>query len=266
MTAQIGMPVTDDDWGALVGIRRRQIARFLTWAVERERVESLRLANRGDVARVRRITDAFGEPWWAAVVYSCFDSEVGTLAVAHAFHDPVSAREAERLLLDIVLPRGAVQHHRTQPGHRGAKVALVSACARVRDFERILKTEGGFHGRYDELRSLRAKQWGRTTCYDLLVRTGQLKIGSVVEYAPDRAYLAESTGPRKGFHLIWGIEVTRSNVAACEALLHRWGEQWQRVADQVGVPWTGEPYGPGDFENALCIFQERRNHGYGITS
>jgi len=265
MVAKIRPPVTEEDWIALVGHRRRHIARFLSWAAEREAEDSMRLSNRSDILRARRITGAFTEPWWAAVVYSCFDSEVGTLAVAESFNDPVSAEEAARLLSDIELPPGAVQHHRTQPGHKGAKIALISACARAQDFERILREGKGFHDRYEALRRLPAKQWGRTTCYDLLVRTGQLKIGSATRYQPDRAYLADSTGPRKGFHLIWGIEVTRSNADECESILRGWGERWQRIADQVGVTWTGEPYGPGDFENALCIFQERGGPGYGST-
>jgi hypothetical protein len=260
------MPVTDDDWAALVGIRCRPIARFLSWAAEREAIDSMRLANRGDINRVRRITGAFGQPWWAAVVYSCFDSEAGTLAVAEAFHGPVSAREAARLVSDMELPTRAVQHHRTQPGHTGAKLALIAACARAPDFEAILNTGSAFHDRYLALRGLQARQWGRTTCYDLLVRTGQLKIGSAVGYEPDRAYLADSTGPRKGFQAIWGIEVNRSNADECETLLRGWSDLWLRVADQVGVTWTGKPYGPGDFENALCIYQDRGNPGHGITS
>lgn len=257
--------MANGDWGSVVQVRRRPIARFLAWAAERETADSMRLANRSDIPRVRRITDAFGQPWWAAVVYSCFDSEVGALAVADAFHDPVSAEDAARLVSGIELPTGAVRGHRTQPAHKGAKVALLSACARARDFETILKTGSAFHDRYLALRGLQAPQWGRTTCYDLLVRTGQLKIGSVSSYEPDRAYLADSTGPRKGFHLIWGIEVTRSNADECEAMLRAWSVRWQWVADQVGVTWAGEPYTSGDFENALCIFQERGNPGYGLT-
>ncbi len=75
-------------------------------------------------------------------------------------------------------------------------------------------------------------------------------------------YLAGSTGPRKGFFLIWGVEVTRSNADQCEATLRGWTDRWHDIADQVGVTWNGEPYGPGDFENALCIFQESGNAGY----
>jgi hypothetical protein len=266
MSARLQLPSTDDEWTALVSTRHRQIGRFLFWAAEREATGSMRLSDRGDIARVRRITDAFGEPWWAAVVYSCFDSELGTLAVAQDFHDPVNAGHAARLLSEMKLPPGAIAGHRIQPAHKGAKVALVSACARAGDFGAILSARHGFHDRYLALRGLHAPQWGRTTCYDLLVRTGQLGIPSGSRYEPDRAYLADSTGPRKGFKLIWGIEVNRSNANECETLLRGWTRRWQRIADQVGVAWVGQPYGPGDFENALCIFQERGNPGYGITS
>jgi hypothetical protein len=266
MSAPLRLPNTDDEWTTLVRTRRGRIGRFLSWAAEREATDSMRLANRGDIGRVRRIANAFGEPWWAAVVYSCFDSELGTLAVAHDFHDPVNAGHAARLVSEMELPQGAIGGHRIQPAHKGAKVALVSACARAADFEAILNTRHGFHDRYLALRGLQAPQWGRTTCYDLLVRTGQLGIGSGSRYEPDRAYLADSTGPRKGFNLIWGFEVSRSNADECETLLRGWSARWQRVADQAGVAWTGQPYGPGDFENALCIFQERGNPGYGITS
>ncbi len=143
MARQLGLPVTEEDWTGLVGARRRQLARFLSWAAVREIGDSLRLSNRGDVRRVQAILDAFAEPWWAAVVYTCFDSEVGTLAVAQAFPHPVDSAEATRRLLRIDLPVGAVRHHRTQPGHVGAKTALVSACGSAHDFERILREKGG---------------------------------------------------------------------------------------------------------------------------
>jgi hypothetical protein len=41
-----------------------------------------------------------------------------------------------------------------------------------------------------------------------------------------------------------------------EAVLRRWTRQWTDVALRVGADWEGEPYDSGDFENALCIFQE----------
>lgn len=113
MSGRIPTPIGDDDWAAAVRLRRRPIARFLAWAAEREESDSLRLANRDDIARVQRITDAFDQPWWAAVVYTCFDSKIGTRAVSSAFHDRVGPEEAERLLSVIELPTGAVQGHRT---------------------------------------------------------------------------------------------------------------------------------------------------------
>jgi hypothetical protein len=262
LAARLRLPVTNEDWINLVGARRHQIAGFLSWVAEREAVDSMRLSNRGDIRRVQGILDAFADDWWAAVVYSCFDSQTGALAVADAFQRPVSPKEAAGLLSSIELPPGAVQHHRTQPGHTGAKTALISACACAHDFERILREGRAFHDRYEALRGLRAKQWGRTTCFDLLVRTGQLGIGDGNRYEPDRAYLADSTGPRNGFRMIWGIQVTRANADGCEALLRGWTTRWNRIADQVGVTWYGEPYGPGDFENALCIFQEPGGAGY----
>jgi hypothetical protein len=257
-------PLVGRQWDGLVSSRRWQIARFLSWAETREATDSLRLAHRVDIARAGHVVDAFSEPWWAATVYTCFDSEIGARAVAPAFRSPVGHDEAERLLSEIDLPIGSVGGHRTQPAHRGAKVALLSACARADEFESILKAGRTFHARFLALRGLQATQWGRTTCYDLLVRAGQLRIGSGARYEPDRAYLAESTGPRKGFELIWGIEVNRRNAAECEALLRWWTERWHWVADEVGVSWAGLPYGPGDFENALCIYQERGNPGYGL--
>lgn len=259
-------PTTVEELTHLVSRRQRHIARFLSWAAEQEVTGSMRLANRADISRANRVMDAFGEPWWAVVVYTCFDSEVGARAAAEAFPRPVSATLATRLLSDLALPVGAVGGHRIQPAHRGAKLALHSACAQAADFQSILNAGTGFHDRYLSLRALKAPQWGRTTCYDLLVRAGQLKIGSASVYEPDRAYLADSTGPRKGFDLIWGIEVTRSNADECEALLRTWTDRWASIAREVGVSWAGKPYGPGDFENALCIFQERGNPGYEMAS
>src|SRR5918996_6394136 len=210
---QSPFPSTERDWADLVDARRWQLSRFLLWAAERETVDSMRLSNRADIRRTRAILDSFDHPWWAVVVYTCFDSEVGTRAVADVFHSPIEPWKAERFLSELDLPSGAVQHHRTQPGHKGARIALLSACLHSPNFEQILLYGNGFHDRYEALRRLRAKQWGRTTCFDLLFRAGHLGLGSSGRYAPDRAYLADSTGPRKGFEKIWGIGVTRSNAA-----------------------------------------------------
>lgn len=216
----------------------------------------MRLASRDDLKRVRQIVEQFAEPWWSIVVYTCFDSVTGTLAVAPSLQHPIGAAAAKALLKDLDLPRGSVQHHRTQPGNKGAKTALISACDRAEQLRQILHSRGSFDERYESLRRLRAPQWGRTTCFDLLIRTGQLAVGGH-HYQPELAYLAGSTGPKKGFHEVCGIEVTRANVDQCEDLLHGWTQRWDSVAALVGVHWSGAPYTPADFQNALCIFQER---------
>jgi hypothetical protein len=118
MAGQFGLPVTEEEWIDLVGARRRQLARFLSWAAAREAVDSLRLSNRGDVRRVQGILDAFAEPWWAAVVYTCFDSEIGTLAVAQAFPHPVDPAAAARSLSRIDLPAGRSDTTARSPGTR----------------------------------------------------------------------------------------------------------------------------------------------------
>lgn len=250
-------PATSAEWDRTVRARRGPLRAFLSWAIERESVQSMRVQNRPDIARMANVLDAFVEAWWAAVVYSCFDSVEGTRAVASRFRKPVDPREAERLLSGVDLPRGAVRGHRTQPGYKGARSALVAACSQAPDFERIVLHGEGFHDRYVALRALHAPQWGRTTCFDLLVRTGQLGIGG--RYAPQQAYLADSTGPRRGFNLVWGIEVTQMNASECERMLQVWVQRWHVFANQVGVKWTGRRYGPGDLENALCILQEPAN-------
>jgi hypothetical protein len=247
-------------WDALLTARRGPVTDFLLWAEERERspVRSMRLENREDLIRVRQILPLFGEPWWAAVVYSCFDSVRGTQAVAHAFKEPVPADQAAAILSELVLPRGAVQHHRTQPGHARAKIALISACSHAREIRLILQEPGGFHERFEELLALPLDWWGRTTCYDLLVRTGMLGIRGQ-RYQPDRAYLAGSTGPGKGFALVWGVPVNRGNAEHCEQILREWSRRWFDTCARLGVAWEGGPYRAGDFENALCIYQERHS-------
>jgi hypothetical protein len=117
-----------------------------------------------------------------------------------------------------------------------------------------------FDIRYQALRELRAPQWGRTTCFDLLIRSGHHAIGGE-RYAPERAHLAGSTGPSKGFELVWGIGVTKQNSEECEAILRGWSQRWDLIVQTVGLTWEGAPYQPGDFENALCIFQEVQRSG-----
>jgi hypothetical protein len=239
-------------------VRRRStfIRDFLLWAGEREREgSSLRHEARRDIREAQEAAGWFVEPWWGVVVFSCFGSMRGTETVKEAFAEPLDPAEAEHLLHRIDLPARAIGHHRIRPGHTGAKQALISACAYGEDFRRILLEGDGFHDRYQALRGLRAAQWGRTTCFDLLLRAGAIAIGGR-RYAPDRAYLQDSTGPQRGFQAVWGTRVTAENAESCERLLREWTERWFEVAETVGAPWDGNPYRPADFENALCIYQE----------
>jgi hypothetical protein len=248
----------DPDWDALLIARRAPVTDFLLWAEVRERTpgRSMRLENREDLTRVRQVLPLFGQPWWATVVYSCFDSVRGTQAVAKAFREPVLADQAAAILSGLVLPRGAVQHHRTQPGHARAKIALISACRHAEELRSVLFEPGGFHELFEELLALPLDWWGRTTCYDLLVRTGMLGIGGQ-RYQPDRAYLADSTGPSRGIARVWGVQVSGGNAEQCEQVLREWSRRWVETCARLGVSWEGAPYSAGDFENALCIYQER---------
>lgn len=102
------------------------------------------------------------------------------------------------------------------------------------------------------------RQWGRTTCFDLFLRAGALGIGGL-HYEPEYAYLAGSTGPRSGFRKVWGRDINANNAAWGEAVLRAWTEEWPAVVDRAGADWDGDAYTPADFENALCIWQERRH-------
>lgn len=243
---------------ALLSERRAEIGDFLRWALDAElKGSSLRWRVRPDIEAARRAAEAFPEPWWGVVVYSCFMSEIGALAVAPFFQEPIDIQEAEEILASITLPCGAVQSHRIQSaGHSGAKIALGSACRHADAFREILIGPGSFHDRYSALGALRARQWGRTTRYDLVLRAGALCLGGH-SYEPNNAYLRESTGPRKGFAAIFGVIVTPANADACEGVLREWSANWDDVAREAGVMWVGDAFAAGDFENALCVYQER---------
>jgi len=191
------------------------------------------------------------------VVYSCFDSITGTDVAAVAFQEPLPPEHAEAVLSQLTFPRGSVGGHRIQPAVTGAKRALVAACGGADVLNCVLLGDGSFEERYARIRNARLPQWGRTTTFDLVLRAGALGIGGSF-YEPDFAQLDGSTGPKKGFRKIWGVEITTENAAWGEALLRAWTDEWQQVAAEVGVDWEGEPYTPADFENTLCIWQERR--------
>ncbi len=166
--------------------------------------------------------------------------------------------DAESVLDRIGFPRGSIGHHRIQPAVKGAKQALISACADHKFFNDVLHGDADFDTRYRLLRGARIRQWGRTTSFDLLLRAGTLGIGDR-RYQPEYAYLGGSTGPKAGFALVWGVLPNdNASVVWAEALLRAWTEGWQAVAKRVGVEWNGEPLEPCDQENFLCIYQEGR--------
>ena len=192
------------------------------------------------------------------VVYSCFDSTTGAAAVAADFQRPMPPPDAEAALETIRFPRGSVGGHRIQPTVKGAKQALVAACADHELLNNLLHCGEDFDTRYLRLRAAKLRQWGRTTAFDLLLRAGALNVGGQ-SYKPDYAYLGGSTGPKSGFTRVFAESLTTDErVAWAESLLWRWAEDWQLVADQVGVDWRGPPLEPCDHENFLCIYQEHR--------
>jgi hypothetical protein len=262
------MSMVDQAWGALRDAgtwrdlllsRRQPLAQFLRWAAACETGAphtSLRLEHRGDIGRCRHALPLFDEPWWGVVVYSCFDSTTGAEVAATRFRERMSMEAAATAVGELHFPRSSVQHHRAQSTLTGARLSLVSACEKaetVRDV--LLRTGISFEDRFRLLMDVNVERWGRTTCFDALLRAGALGVAGS-RYRPEKAYLAGSTGPAAGFERLWGIRVTAETADLCERILHRWTETWTDSAQVVGEPWTGEAYDSADFENALCIFQE----------
>jgi hypothetical protein len=256
--------VSREELVALVDERSGEVSSFLEWAhaVEQRAIESnrpdwsLRLANRPDIGAAEEAAALFPERWWGVVVFTAFGSKLGAATVAPHFQRSLPPDEARAVLDRISFPRGSVGHHRIQPAVKGARKALVAACADHELFDEVLHSDEDFGTRYWRLRNARCEQWGRTTCFDLLLRAGALGVGGS-NFAPQIAYLNGSTGPKSGFKKIWGREITAANADWGEALLWAWTEHWREVADRVRVEWEGDPYKSGDFENALCIWQER---------
>ncbi len=246
--------MSQDEWRHVFQGRSHEVARFLSWAnTYEESGASLRWSKRQDIQDAAAASQWFEEQWWGLVVFSCFGRLEGAKFVASLFPRP--RPDATAVLAQLQLPAGSIGHHRVQTGHRGAKQALVAACERWDDFERILVRGLDFRTRYLDLRALWAPNWGRTTCFDLVLRAGGLGVGGHI-YGPDRAYL--ETGPARGFALVTGIEVATADSEWCEGLLHWWSENWNEVAEGAGVDWqAGAAYDSGDFENALCIYLEQ---------
>lgn len=251
-------------WADLIDDRAGEIRHFLEWAAACEEdapTVSLRLRHRVDVGRCAETMELFREPWWGVVVYSCFDSPRGTRIAAQRFPEPLPPGLAQAAVEELDFPRGSVQHHRTQSGLRGAKRALVSACDKVDELEKAFCSPGmNFDERFNMLARINVSWWGRTTHFDALLRAGALGVGAEF-YSPDKAYLRGSQGPAVGFKKVFGLDVDASNADLAEEILATWTERWDDVARQVGAEWDGHPYDSGDFENALCIFQEPPHAG-----
>ena len=256
--------VSRDELFSLVDKQRDGVQAYLVWALDMERRAgegdaqhgSMRMEKGLDIQHAAEAAELFAECWWGIVVFTCFGSRVGARAAAPYFQRPSPPREAKAALEQIAFPPGSVGHHRIQPAHKGAKEALVAACDHHGFFREVLHSGEDFDTRYQRLRRERLRQWGMTTCFDLLVRAGALGVGGA-RYLPEFAYLAGSTGPRRGYELVFGEVLSDERAPWAEAVLQVWPQHWREVADRVGIRWEGEPLYPRDQENFLCIYQEQ---------
>jgi hypothetical protein len=211
-------------------------------------------SQRPDIDDARGAARLYPDPWWGIVVFTCFGSLKSANAVRDVLRVPVEAEVARELLGTVRFSPPTVGHHRIQQGLTGAKKALIAACERSDFLRDLLHRASDFDEPYARLRSARLARWGRTTCFDLLLRTGALGVGGHY-YEPEIAYLAGSTGPRAGFLEVWGRSVTEETAPWAEGLLQAWHRHWNDVVEHVRAGWSGPPYTPGDLENALCIYQ-----------
>jgi hypothetical protein len=251
--------LTRDEFLALVDQRAEAVRAYLDWARANDNERwSFRMRERPDIPDADEAAGLFPERWWGLVVFTCFGSTLGAQTVAPYFQQPLPPPEAEAALERIDFPRGSIGHHRIQPAHKGAKQALVAACADHELLYDVLHSGEDFDTRYRRLRAARMRQWGRTTSFDLLLRAGVLGIGGQ-HHQPDYAYLGGSTGPKAGFTRVWGATLNDdAAVEWAETLLRTWTHEWQTVAERVGAEWEKPPLEPCDQENFLCIYQERR--------
>ena len=249
----------------LVASRVDAVAQFIRWAsacLELER--PLRLQDRKDLAEARSVAAEFAEPWWGVIVYTCFGTIQGADRARKVFGNTPPQGEIQRLasLLKEEMEPGDIGGHRIQPGHKGAVIALTGASEHAEAFHLILtRKEGGFDRRYKDLLDLDVSQWKRTTSFDLMLRAGWLGVAGRT-FAPEIAYLRGSQGPRAGLMQVLDIGVSSNNAAYCEGLLRAWTRNWAQVCNLAKVGWNGDPFGPGDFENALCIYQEPVRAGW----
>jgi len=249
-------------WDRMLTERAADICRFLAWAARTEQAggrRSLRLAHRDDLVALRSVIHLFAQRWWGVCVYSCVDRAEGTRMLARFVPEPVPAELADHLVPPRASwPPGMIGAHRAQAGYRGARTCLLSLCAHYETVREILINDLNFEHAVERLRQLHALQVGRTTAFDLALRAGQLLHDPPVE--PTSAHLHGSTGPAAGFRIIWAFNPAgdRQQAERAEAILRLWIANWHDVADLTGIPWPWPPFSPGDFENALCIYQDRR--------
>lgn len=252
------------NWDRLISERSAAIHQFLAWAARTEQAggtRSLRLAGRDDLRALRSVIGLFPEPWWGICVYSCVDRAEGTRMLARYVPEPVPAGLADQVVPQVSSwPGGMLGGHRAQAGFAGARTCLLSLCEHQDTVREVLTATPMFERAVQRIRELRAPQVGRTTAFDLVLRAGQILRDPPIE--PGTAHLHGSTGPAAGFRAVWGIDPAADRAAAdrAEAILRRWTANWHDVADLAGVPWPWPPFSPGDFENALCIYQDRRLH------
>jgi len=127
------------DFSALVQERKEQVRRFLTWAISHETSGwSFRWSERQDIRDAATAGTWFPNQWWGVMVFTCFGSLKGVQAVCASFQQPLKPDHAWDALQQIPFERGSIAHHRIQPGHKGAKIALVSACQHAEVFRQIL--------------------------------------------------------------------------------------------------------------------------------
>ena len=252
------------NWDRLLTSRITDVSQFLVWAAATERAggqRSLRLSHRDDLTALRSVLHLFEHHWWAICIYSCVDRADGARMLARYLRAPVPAELAGRLVPPTKdWPPGMIGSHRAQAGYRGARICLMSLCARRDEIQQILINSPAFEQAVDDLRRLRAPQIGRTTAFDLALRAGQILHDPPLE--PHSAHLYGSTGPAAGFKTIWGFDPASNMESAerAEAILLMWNAHWHDAADQAGVDWPWPAFSAGDFENALCIYQDRRLH------
>lgn len=233
-TGQLAAEINREELLALVSTHAAAVRLYLEWALPHR---SMRMENRLDIEHAAETAKLFAEPWWAFVVFTSFGSKFGAEAVAPHFQVPLRRPEAEAILAEINFPTPAVGHHRGRRQLPGAKTALAAACARHDLFRRVLLGDGDFEDRFQQLRTAGISEWGRTTIFDLLLRTGAREIGGQ-RYLPEFAYLAGlavGTGPRKGFAAIFG-EATPQRA---ESVLRAWAENWTAVCVSTSA-WNGK--------------------------